>query len=203
MGIFRGLFGPGKKEQWQLLSAQTGSEFVSGGFLKTDRVVHRHRGWTITLDTYTVSSGKSSTTYTRIRAPYVSTQDLRFSIRRSGPLGELGAFLGFRDIEIGSEDFDGDFVVKASCEDTVRALLSDSELRELIQAQPRFDLKVKDDEGWFGANFPEDVDQLYFSVPGILRDIERLTQLFEIFRRTLDRLCTLGVASEQAPEITL
>ena len=203
MSIFRELFGPGKKEVWRLLSAQTGSEFVDGGFFKADKVAHRYRDWIITLDTYTVSTGKTSTTYTRIRAPYVRAGDFRFSIHRSGLFSDLGAFLGFQDIQIGDEDFDRDFVVKSNCEETVRALLSDLKLRDLIGTQPKFDLKVKDDEGWFGTNFPQDVDMLYFSVPGILRDIERLKQLFEIFSGVLDGLCTLGAAYENAPEITL
>ena len=201
--MFRQFFGPSKKELWQLLSARTGSEFISGGLFKTDKVVHRYRGWTITLDTYTVSSGNTHTTYTRIRAPYVSTQGFRFSVRRSGPLSELGAFLGFGDVEIGIEDFDRDFVVKASCEETVRALLADAGLRALIQAQPKFDLKVKDDEGWLGAKLPKDADLLYFSVPGILRDVEQLGQLFEIFREVLNRLCALGAADTYAPETAL
>ncbi len=203
MSIWRELFGPGRKELWQLLSEQTGSEFVAGGLLKADKVVHRYRGWTITLDTYTVSTGKTSTTYTRIRAPYVGVGGFRFSIHRSGLFSELGMFLGFQDIEIGSAQFDKAFVVKSNCDETVRALLSDTQLLNLIDAQPRFDLKIKDDEGWFGANFPEDVDMLYFSVSGIIKDVEQLKQLFEIFSEMLDRLCTLGVAAEYAPETAL
>ncbi len=203
MSIWREWFGPSRKELWQLLSEQTGSEFVVGGLLKADKVVHRYRGWAITLDTYTVSTGKSSTTYTRIRAPYVSVGDFRFSIHRSGLFSELGLFLGFQDIETGSEEFDKHFVVKSNCEETVRALLSDARLRDLIDAQPRFDLKIKDDEGWFGTSFPEDVDMLYFLAPGIIKDVEQLKQLFEIFSQVLDRLCTLGVATEYAPEIAL
>lgn len=203
MSIWRELFGPGRKELWQLFSEQTGSEFVAGSLLKTDKVVHRYRGWTITLDTYAVSTGKSSTTYTRIRAPFVSVGGFRFSIYRSGLFSELGMFLGFQDVEIGSEEFDKDFVVKSNCDEIVRALLSDAGLRDLILAQPRFDLKIKDDEGWFGANFPEDVDMLYFSVPGVIRDVEQLKQLFEIFSEMLNRLCTLGVAADYAPEMAL
>ena len=203
MSILRELFGPSKQEVWKLLSDQTESTFVSGGFFKADKVVSRYRDWVITLDTYTVSTGKSNTTYTRMRAPYINATGFRFSVCRNGLFSELGEFLGFRDVQIGGDVFDRDFVVKSDCEEKVRALLSDPKIQALIQAQPRFDLKVKDDEGWFGADFPDGVDELYFSVPGVIRDLEQLKRLFELFSEVLNRLCLLDYADEGAPGIEL
>lgn len=201
MRILRELFGPSKKEIWKALCEQTGSTFIDGGFLKGDKVIAQYRDWTITLDTYTVSTGKSSTTYTRIRAPYVNADGFRFTIYRNGIFSDLGEFLGFRDIEIGNDDFDREFVIKSECEDKVRGLLADPKIQELIREQPRFHLRVKDDEGWFGGAFPEGVDELYFRVPGIIRDMEQLRQLFELFSEILDRLCLIGSAYETAPEV--
>lgn len=203
MSILRQLFGPSKKEIWQALCEQTGSTFVEGGMLRGDKVIARHRDWTITLDTYTVSTGRSSTTYTRIRAPYVNADGFRFTIYRNGIFSDLGEFLGFRDIEIGNEDFDREFVIKSDREDQVRKLLADRTIQELIGGQPRFHLRVKDDEGWFSDPFPEGVDELYFRVPGIVRDMEQLKQLFELFSEILDRLCLIGSAYENVPGVEL
>lgn len=203
MGILRELFGPSKKELWSLLAEQTGSTFVDGGFFKCDKVLVKYRQWVITLDTYTVSTGKSSATYTRIRAPYVNADGFQFVIHRSGIFSEVGEFLGFHDIEIGDEEFDQAFVIKSLNEEKVRELFADPKLQELIHQQPRFDLKVKDDEGWFGASFPDGVDELYFVVPGIVKDIEQLKQLFEIFSEVLSQLCIIGSAYENDPGVKL
>ena len=42
---------------------------------------------------------------------------------------------------------------------------------------------LKDDDGWFKLKFPEGVDELYFEVVGIIKDKERLKNLFDLFRR--------------------
>jgi len=196
MGTLREVFGPSKKEIWKILCEQTGSEFVKGSFTKSDKVIAHCRDWTITLDTYVVSTGKSHTTYTRIRAPYVNSEGFRFSIYRRGIFTALGEYLGFHDIEIGSFDFDKDFVIKASNEDKVRELFSDEHLRKLMENQPRFHLQVKDDEGWFGTSFPDGVDELHFIVQGVLKDVDKLKALFELFSEVLDGLCKIGAAYE-------
>ena len=62
---------------------------------------------------------------------------------------------------------------------------------------------VKDDEGWFGAKFPEGVDELYFAVAGVIADVTRLKLLYELFAETLDRLCAIGSAYERDPGVAL
>lgn len=203
MSIMRELFGPSKKEIWKSLCEQMGYNYVEGSFFKTDKVVAQHKDWIITLDTYTVSTGKSSTTYTRMRVPYVNVDGFRFSISKSGVFSEIGEFLGFHDIEVGDESFDESFVVKASDEIKVKELFAEPHIRELISQQPRFRLEVKDDEGWFGANFPDGVDELYFCVPGIIKNPEQLKGLFDIFSEVLNRLCIMGSAYQSDPGVEL
>ena len=204
MSMLREVFGPSKKEIWKILSEKTGSAFVEGGlFCGSDKVVAQYRDWTITLDTYTVSDGKTSSTYTRMRTPYVNVDGFRFSVYRSGIFSGIGEFLGFHDTEIGYEEFDKAFVIKASNEDKVKELLSDTQIRELINKQPRFHLEVKNDEGWFGTKFPDGVDELYFRVPGVIKNIEQLEGLFEVFSEVMNRLCIIGAAYQSAPGVEL
>jgi hypothetical protein len=47
------------------------------------------------------------------------------------------------------------------------------------------------------------VDELYFQVVGVLKDIERLKSLFELFAEVLDRLCRMGSAYERGPGVML
>ena len=77
-----GWFGPSKDEVWRQLSQEIGAEFVEGGFWKGNKVQAHLGPWTVTLDIYTESTGESSVTYTRMRAPYVNPEGFRFTIYR-------------------------------------------------------------------------------------------------------------------------
>jgi hypothetical protein len=73
----------------------------------------------------------------------------------------------------------------------------------LVDAQPAISLEVKDDEGLFGTHFPHGVDELHFQVVGIIKEIAQLKSLYELFARILDRLCEIGSAYEDDPQIEL
>jgi hypothetical protein len=198
-----GWFGPSKDEAWRQLSEDIGAEFVEGGFWKGNKVQAQVGTWTITLDTYTVHTQHSHVTYTRMRAPYVNPEGFRFTIYRKGIFSELGKLLGMQDIEVGDPDFDEAFIIKGSDEFRVRDLFADPQIRQIIQAQPKIRLEVKDSEGWFGPTFPEDVDELHFQVVEVIKDIERLKALFDLFAAVLDQLCRIGSAYKQEPGVTL
>lgn len=202
-GLMETLFGPSRREVWTQLAEGIGAQYVDGGFWRGDKVVAEHGPWTITLDTYTVSNGKSSTTYTRLRAPYVSAGGFHFTIYRKSIFSPIGKLLGMQDIEIGDPLFDDAFIIKSNGEAAVRRLLASPRLRALISAQPSIYFSVKDDEGWFGTQFPEGVDELYFQVMGVIRDVERLEKLYELFAATLEELCRLRLAREQTPGVDI
>lgn len=203
MTFMRSLFGPSTEEVWRQLCVEIGAQFVGGGFWKGNKVQGTHGPWTITLDTYTVSNGKTSTTYTRMRAPFVDPEGFRFVVYRRGIFSDIGKWLGMQDIEIGEEDFDRDFILKSDEETKLRELLGSSKIRELISQQPDIYFSVKDDEGFFVSKFPEGVDELYFQVVGVIKDVERLKLLYALFAETLDQLCRIGAANESAPNISL
>lgn len=69
-----------------------------------------------------------------------------------------------QDIEIGDCDFDEAFIIKSNDEGKVRRLFQMAQLRKMVDSQTQIYLTVKEDEGWFGADFPEGVDDLYFQV---------------------------------------
>lgn len=203
MGALRRLFGPSREEIWRQLSAEIGARYVDGGFAKSDKVVATHGEWTVTLDTYAVSTGKVVIVYTRMRAPYVNPSGFRFTVYRKGLFSEIGKWLGMQDVEVGDETFDRDFIIKGTDETKLRELFSSPRLRELLAAQPDVHFTVKDDEGHFGTAFPAGVDELSFVVTGVVKDVERLKRLYELFAETLDRLCRIGSAYEKAPGVAL
>jgi hypothetical protein len=203
MGALRKLFGPSRDEVWQQLCSEIGAEFVKGGFWKGNKVQAHVGEWTVTLDTYTVSTGGTRVTYTRMRAPYVNMQGFRFTLYRKNFLSGLGKLFGMQDVETGDPEFDRDFIIKSNSEVRAVALFSNEKIRRLIQAQPSIHLEIKDDEGWFGAKFPQGVDELYFRVTGVIKDIERLKALYALFAEVLNQLCRIGSAYENDPHVTL
>jgi hypothetical protein len=196
-------FGPSKDEVWRELSQEIGAEFIEGGFWKGNKVQVHVGPWTITLDTYSESTGETHVTYTRMRAPYVNPEGFRFTVYRKGIFSELGKLLGMQDIEVGDPDFDEAFIIKGSDEFRVRDLFANPKLRQMIQDQPQIRLEVKDSEGWFGPAFPENVDELHFQVVGVIKDVARLKALFDMFAAILNELCRIGSAYKQEPGVAL
>jgi hypothetical protein len=203
MSIVGRVFGPSRSEIWRKLSEELYGEHVKGGFGSGEKVVVEHLDWTLTLDTYTVSTGKSSVTYTRMRAPFVNPLGFRFTVYRKSVFTGVAKLLGMQDIEIGDPPFDSDFVIKATDVFHVRALLGNARIRELIARQPQINLSVKDDEGWFATRFPSGVDELHFVAQGVIKDLDRLKLLYELFAETLEELCRIGAVSNEPPNVKL
>lgn len=202
-GWFRRVFGPSRSEVWNQVAEQIGGQFDKGGFWNGTAVRVRHGEWTVTLDSYAVSTGKTTMVFTRLRAPYVNPEGFRFTIYRRSIFSDLGKFMGMDDVEIGEPQFDKDFIIKGTDPEKLRQLFASAKLRELVEKQPRIHLKVQDHEGWFGPEFPPDTDELRFAVPGIIKDPERLRALFELFAEVLDQLCRIGSAYKTEPQVKL
>ncbi len=198
------MFGPSKEVVWRELNGEVEGRFVEGGFFKGTSKVEVNCGqWTIVLDTYTVSNGKTSTTYTRLRAPFVNKDGFRFTVYRKSIFSGLGKKLGMQDVEIGWPTFDEDFIIKGNDDYKLRQLFAPVEIRKLIDEQRHIHLEIRDDEGCFGKKFPEGVDELYFQTYGVIKDIDRLKGLFDLFSEVLNRLCHIGSAYEDDPGVDL
>lgn len=164
---------------------------------------YRHAEWELLLDTYTVSNGKSSTTYTRMRVPFVNKDGLYFKIYRESLFSGIGRYFGMQDIKIGNPDFDDAFVIKGNNEAKIRQLLADPKMKQLIDRQSRISFEIRDDEGWFGADYSSGVDVLYFQRVGVMKEVDELKTLFRLFCLTLHRLVRMDSAYEDDPGIKL
>lgn len=203
MGFLRQLFGPSRDEIWGQLARELGGEFFKGGFFKESKVVAKVGEWTVTLDQFTVPAGTVHIPVTRMRAPFVNPEGFRFSLSSQGLFSAIGKFFGMQDIQIGHTPFDELFVIKGTDESRLRLLFGDHQLRQALEGQKEIQLEVRDDEGWFGPDFPEGVDELRLQVTGEIRDQARLRSFFDLFAVTLHRLCAIGSAYEQDPKFHL
>jgi hypothetical protein len=53
------------------------------------------------------------------------------------------------------------------------------------------------------SKFPQDVDELHFQVVGVIKDVDRLKSLFDLFAAVLDQLCRMGSVYKQEAGIEL
>jgi hypothetical protein len=198
------IFGKSKKKVWKKLSENINANYYEGSFFIGPRLEYTHNKWTIYLDTYTVSTGKSSTTYTRMRVPFINLRKFKLKIYRKGVFSNIGKALGMQDIEIGFDDwFDRDFIIKGNDEVLLGKLLQNHQIRNLIDRQPSIVLEIKDDEGMFGPKFNENESVLSFMVIGVIKDIDRLKSLFELFVKVIDEFEVIGITVNQTPEVRL
>ena len=207
LGGLRGAFTPSKEPIWTQIAEEIGGSYVEGGFWGKDVLHFRHGDWEILLDTFTrTSSSKHGTRvrhYTRMRAPFVNKDGLRFTIYRKGIFSSVGKLFGMQDLEIGDPFFDDPFIIKGNDEEKIAQLLSGTTLKELISAQPDIYFKIADDDGFFRGSFPDGVDQLYFECSGVVTDADVLKSLFELFALTLTRLVQIDSAYEDDPNVDL
>jgi hypothetical protein len=179
--MLRGLFGPSKAEIWSQIAADIGADYIEGGWFKGNGVVYQHGEWKLVLDTYTTSDGdNSSTTYTRLRAPFVNKDGLYFKIYRTSFFSSVGKFFGMEDIEIGDPFFDDSFIIKGNNQQQLIRLLSDPQLKHLMHEQSRIHLEIR-----------------------VMRDVNELKALFELFTHTLTRLVQIDSAYEDDPNVEL
>jgi hypothetical protein len=195
----RRLFGVSVADAWAALAREIDARHERGGWWKSSRVVADVGPWQLTLDLYHVDKA----VFTRLRAPFVNPSSFRFRVYRKSIFSDLGKAMGMQDIVVGDRAFDEAFIVQGNDDARVRELLADPQLRALIAAQPRIRFEVKDDEGWFGKSFPAGTDELQFITGGIIKDVDRLKLLFDLFAHTLWRLCQVGDATQERPDVQL
>lgn len=203
MPRLRKWFGPSSKDIWRQLSTEMHARYVDGSFWKGERVEATHGQWTIVLDKYVVSTGKVTVIYTRFRAPYVNPDGFRFTVYRRRLFSNVAKRFGMQDVEVGYRDFDDAFIIKGTDEAKLRRLFRSARVRELLTAQNRVHFSVKDDDGCFRSKFPDDTDQLYFLVVGVIKDREVLKGLFDLMTVTLDELCRMGSAYDRKPAVNV
>jgi hypothetical protein len=93
-------------------------------------------GIEVVVDHHVVSTGKSSTSYTRVIAPAPGAGELELKLRRENALVHVGKALGLGDIELGDSAFDARYLVRSNDPWLTRAWL-DASVRQAFLATPR------------------------------------------------------------------
>lgn len=97
------------------------------------------------VDSYTVSTGNSSQTYTRCRARALGAGLLKLKVKRAGLASGLSRAIGFQDLATGDAQFDEQYVIKASDDDLALAWM-DRQSREAVAPLQKYQLELKKGE---------------------------------------------------------
>lgn len=194
--MLKEIMGPSQKDVWEKFAQEIEGDLIQEGILKSNKIHAKIHDWMITIDTYTQSVQHVYSTYTRIRAPFINKEKFNFNIYRKGIFSEIGKFFKMQNIELGYADFDQAFIVKGNDEDIVKELLSSEKIRELIHLQSHLNFDIRNDDGSFGLNFPDNVEQLHFETNDVIKDIDRLKSMYMLFVLVLNKLSLIGVADK-------
>ena len=200
MSELREHFNKHRETLWQELRKQLDEEGKWSG----DALRISAGPFTVTLDVHAEVAGRGSEVVTRMRAAYINRDGFRFGLKRRSWMSDLTTFFGEQDLEIGDEEFDRHWVIKSNNVAELKRLLARPNTRERMSGCAVLQrLEVRDDEGWFGPEFPGEVDELYLEAEGRVCDADTLGELYTIFAGALVMLTQVGSAYETDPEIQL
>ena len=198
MGQLDKILGLTQDEPLKPFASEIGGTYITGHYGDSDSVEVSYEKWQIIFDVYTlrtvVSGTEYRTLYTRIKAPFKTQDNLRFELYRSGLLSSISKLFGAQDIVVGDSDFDKAFIIKGTDEYKISTLFSTAKVKEVIQAQKDLSLGITNNEGFWGKELPEGVNELYFNVEGVIKDVEHLKSLSILFCELLVQLSKVGSA---------
>jgi hypothetical protein len=161
-----------RDDAWRQLAVEIGANFVEGGLLHSSKVQMPFKEWTITLDIYSVSSGDSSSNYTRLSAPVQDKQGFQFTLLRKSIVSKIDHALGAKQIVTGDAEFDDAFVVRGNDAAKERDLFSHQKICQLYLT-----------ERSLAGSLRKNV--LSLEITGEIKDVERLKNFFDLFKETL------------------
>lgn len=174
---------------WKEFTIETGGRFIKRekAWL-SDKTEIEYNGWSIFFDNYIITSGKFSHEMTRVIAPFVTVDDFRFEVYRSGFIRKIKKIFGAQDIEIGRPKFDKAFIIKANNEFKMKTLLQNEKIRSLIVAQKEVNIVISDQKGIWENKLPKNELELTFYADGRITDFEILKSLLGLFQELLNNL---------------
>ncbi len=132
-------------ETWRRVAAELGLGVSGGKGMSRPTLTGHLAGLPATIDTYVVSSGKNSTTYTRYLVSYPPLGfDLK--LKREHAFSGITKMFGQQDVQIGDDLFDDAFLVKTSDPSRARALLTPSVRTGLVRMLASYGTTVVHDD---------------------------------------------------------
>ncbi len=185
-----------KDEAWDAVAASSGGTVIRDRKGKAEHVRFPHHNWVVVLDKYTVSTGNSSATYTRLRALFEPRMAFTFRIRKSNPLDAIGKWLGLQDVHTGRIVLDRDYIVKTDNESMLRSMLMDSRVGGRLESLSKGTFRITKPS--VKKPRPKTARELKYEIGGVETDARKLAEMVALMKAALDALKAIGGAAETA-----
>lgn len=119
-----------RRAHYERLARRYRGVLESGSMFRSPRVRFSHQGTLVRVDVQ--SGGDESPDYLQVHFPWPDRK-FRCEVHPAGFLSQIGKFFGMQDLEIGSPQFDEDYVIKGNNLAELRRLLS-PEVQRAINA---------------------------------------------------------------------
>ncbi len=186
-----------RREAFQAAASELDATFVAGKRSSGDQVHLEHGPWKVILDTYVVSTGQTTVTYTRARALFVAKNDFTLRISRRNIFSRIAELFGFYGLLVGDKEFERKYKTKSSSDARGRSLMMDRRLRELIMVQPSLRLEVRRLSWGMRRKRGDGVRAVAVQTTGVIKDPERLADYVRLVAATLDQLARIGGARHE------
>jgi len=179
-----------RQEIWSALQREMGQNGPWDG--RPVRI--HHPPFVVTADVNANLAGYASDVVTRLRAAFMNPEELRFRFVRQAWKERMAKLVGVHDVEVGEKEFDSAFWIRANDTAALRQLLAGPSTRKALLDSPVSLAEVRDDEGWFGPEYPEGVDELVLEAPGRVTDQAAVGAMYAAMAEILDALARRSAA---------
>ena len=183
-----------RREAFQATASELDAMFVAGKRSSGDQVHLEHGPWKVILDTYVVSTGQTTVTYTRARALYVVKNDFTLRISRRNIFTRIAELFGFYGLLVGDRELERKYKIKSSNDRGARSLMGDRRLRELILVQPSLRLEIRRLSWGRRRKMGNGVRVVVVQTTGAISEPDRLANYIRLVAATLDQLARIGAS---------
>jgi hypothetical protein len=190
-----------KEEAWGEVATALGGQIQTDRKGKPQQISFTDGDWEIVLDTYTVSTGQSSATYTRVRALLngqgsPGREEFELSVTRRNLFHGLARLFGIREVPIGYGRFDHTFFVRSNEPNHARSLLRGTVIGQLLLDNPSVKLEVKRPGKRIRKAAGEGIREIHLQTSGVVKDPRRLQDMLRLCSDLLQELLRLAVGTE-------
>ena len=186
-----------RREAFQAAASELDATFVAGKRSSGDQVHLEHGPWKVILDTYVVSTGQTTVTYSRARALYVARDDFTLRVSRRNIFTRIAELFGFYGLLVGDQELERKYTIKSSNDPRARSLMGDRRLRELIMAQPSLRLEIRRLPWGKRRKMGDGVRAVAVQTTGVIKEPDRLADYVRLVAATLDQLARIGGARHE------
>ena len=186
-----------RREAFQAAASELDATFVAGKRSSGDQVHLEHGPWKVILDTYVVSTGQTTVTYSRARALYVARDDFTLRVSRRNIFTRIAELFGFYGLLVGDQELGRKYTIKSSNDPRARSLMGDRRLRELIMAQPSLRLEIRRLPWGKRRKMGDGVRAVAVQTTGVIKEPDRLADYVRLVAATLDQLARIGRARHE------